>query len=336
MLYRAHLFHKTVNLKPMALALACSGLLMLATLNTAEARLYKWVDENGNVQYSDKIPPQANKGAHSVMSESGRELEKQDAAKTPEEIARQEELERLRKIQEELVKKQKAEDEVLLKTYRTENDLILARDAKIATLDNQITITEGNLRRFKDQLTGLQSRAAKQEKAGKSVDVKISEDIKSLERQIDSGYASIMKKEQSKQAIHEDYDRDIQRFRTLKHIDGPKTEKVYMERVQPLQTVYKCTPTDNCEQIWQNAILFVKRHAETRLQLMGTNLYMTALPETDEQMSLTVTRIKDTENEVVKIFLDQQCRQTEKGKAFCENERSQKIKADFIPSISGN
>lgn len=313
------------------------GVIMLATLPmTSHAKLYKWVDENGNVQYSDKLPPQANQGAHAVMSEkSGRQVESKGAAKTPEEIAQEQELERLRKIQEELVKKQKAEDEVLLKTFRSEDDLVRARDAKISTLDNHITITQGNLNRFKSQLTSLQSRAAAQEKAGKNVDAKINEDIKALERQIDSGYASILKREQAKQEIVEEYDRDIQRFRTLKKIDEPKSKAAISKSVLPLQTVYQCTSEDDCEQIWENAIEFVKKNSETSLQLVGNNLYMTKSPETDDQISLTVTRIKDSESGMEKVFLDQQCRTTENGKAFCGSEKSKAMKASFIPSITG-
>ncbi len=328
-------FLQKTQLPAFSLLSLSAGLLLSVSVMNAEAKLYKWVDENGDVQYSDKLPPQANKGAHSEMSQSGRVVDKKGAAKTAEEIAREQELERLREIQEELVAKQKAEDAVLLKTFRSEQDLVTARDAKLNALDNLITITKGNLKRFKTQLTALQSSAAKQEKSGKQVNKKLTQDIESLERQISGGYASILAREQNKETIFLEYEDDINRFRTLKKLNTPKVTNNYKGQSLPLKTVYECPTEEACSSAWENAVNFVKKHSTTRLQLVGDNLYMTATPESDQQVSLTVTRIKDVTSGKTKIFLDQQCRTTETGKAFCASEESQKIKGVFLPEITG-
>jgi len=324
------------NTKPLngILAIVTLTITVLLVSTNVQAKLYKWVDENGNIQYSDKIPPKVIQKAHSEMSDSGRTVEQTGNAKTDEEIAQEQELERLRKIQEELVAKQKAEDEVLLKTFRSEEDLVLARDAKLNSLDNLIIITKGNIKRFKAQLAVNQSNAAKLEKSGKKVNKKMTEDIETLQRQIKNGYASIVEREQKKEAIFLEYERDIERFRTLKQLNSPKSEQASKDRSQPLKTVYVCEKDSDCDSSWQKAILFVKKHSNTRLQLVGKDLYMTESPDNDDQFSLAVTRIRDNKSGITKIFLDQQCRPTEKGKALCAGEKSLKMKNEFLPEVA--
>ena len=48
----------------------------------AKKKLYKWVDENGNVSYSDQMPPKQIKKAHEEISDHGVVLEKHAKAKT--------------------------------------------------------------------------------------------------------------------------------------------------------------------------------------------------------------------------------------------------------------
>lgn len=312
-----------------------AGLLTcLVCVPTAEAKkFYTWVDEDGNVHMSDRVPPEAIKGAHDVVNEKGIVVEKKSAAKTAEEIEKERELERLRKEKEAVIKRQEAKDQVLVRTFRSEDDLILARDGKLRSVDNYIEITKGNIKRFKDKLSIMQAQAADLEKTGQKVSKKFSDDMEGLKRQINQSYASIVAREQTKDDIRRSYQQDIERFRVLKKL-SVNTEQEEQDRARAeLNTVFACEDVIQCDEAWDRAISYVKEHATTRLQLLGPNIYMTSAPTEDLDVSLTVARIKDKETQVETIFLDQQCRISLLGEEFCESETSLAIKRDFLPTL---
>ncbi len=126
--------------------------LLIAISQPVIAKLYKWVDEDGNVQYSDKLPPAAVRKPHENLDSSGLVINKTGRAKTPEEIAEEERVRKLRKETQRQIDEQKARDRVLLNTYRSEDDIILARDGKLATINSQIRITYTNITRLKERL----------------------------------------------------------------------------------------------------------------------------------------------------------------------------------------
>ncbi len=317
-----------------------AGLLTMAFLfsissNIFAAKLYKWVDENGKVFYSDKIPPKANKGAHSQLDKEGMTIKQTGAAKTAEEIEQERELERLRKEKEAVIAKQKAQDRVLLKTFRSEDDMILARDGKIRSVDNYINITRGNIKRSKEKLAIMQSQAAEREKAGKIVSPKFKEDMETIKRQINQSYASIVAREQKKEDIREAYYNDIRRFRVLKKLKANNQLEVEAQERAELNTVFLCEEINQCNLAWNNAINYVKENATTKLQLLGEGIYMTRAPSEDQDVSLTVARIKNKKTGKEKIFLDQQCRVSVMGQEFCESETSKDLKRNFIHYLLG-
>jgi len=317
-----------------------AGLLALAlsfsiSSNVFAAKLYKWVDENGKVFYSDKIPPKANQGAHSQLDKEGMTIKQTGAAKTAEEIEQERELERLRKEKEAVIAKQRAKDQVLLKTFRSEDDMILARDGKIRSVDNYINITRGNIKRLKEKLAIMQSQAAEREKAGKTVNTKFKEDMEGIKRQINQSYASIVAREQKKLDIRESFDGDIRRFRILKKLTADNRLEVEAQERAELNTVFQCEEINQCDLAWNRATNYVKEHATTKLQLLGEGIYMTRAPSEDQDVSLTVARIKDKKTGKEKIFLDQQCRVSVMGQEFCQSETSKNLKRNFIPYLLG-
>ncbi|MCX8099354.1 MAG: DUF4124 domain-containing protein, partial [Casimicrobiaceae bacterium] len=70
----------------------------------AQAQLYRWVDEQGRVQYSDTLPPQATDRARAKLRPDGIVLEKVERAPTAEEkraqALREEQLARERAARE--------------------------------------------------------------------------------------------------------------------------------------------------------------------------------------------------------------------------------------------
>jgi hypothetical protein len=113
--------------------LATISLLLLSC--TAYGGLYRWVDDKGNVFYSDKIPPKASKHGHIELNQRG--LRK----KTRLSLARLKELKAIKKQREEELeeKTQKAkkdtlkkmQDEQLLAIYSSREELVNVFNSKL-------------------------------------------------------------------------------------------------------------------------------------------------------------------------------------------------------------
>ncbi|WP_263458717.1 DUF4124 domain-containing protein [Bathymodiolus japonicus methanotrophic gill symbiont] len=80
--------------------------------SAAHAKMYRWVDKQGNVYYSDQVPPSQSKLERKVLSDTGRVIETIRAAKTQEEIDLEKRLAILRAEQEKIIAKQKSTDNI--------------------------------------------------------------------------------------------------------------------------------------------------------------------------------------------------------------------------------
>ena len=143
------------------------------------AKLYRWVDADGKVHYTDKLPPSQVNKARTELNKRGIQVRQVDRAKTAEELAQEKELKRLIKEREKLIERQKAEDRVLLRTFRSEDDIIMAQDGKLAAIDVMIQIAISNIKQAKTQLVNMQNSAASQERRGKKPSKKLLREIAS-------------------------------------------------------------------------------------------------------------------------------------------------------------
>ncbi len=311
----------------------------LLLLNNAWGRLYKWVDENGHVYYSDKLPPSAVKKPHAVLNKQGVVVKRTGRAKTAEEIAREEELKRLREKQQRMMEMQKARDKVLLSTFRSEDDIIMARDGQLATYDAQIRISYNNIERLKSWLEVQKKRAAALERKGRKVPKKMLAEIENTRRQIKANYESIIRQEEAKKLLREKYAADLQRFRELKAIKTARVEerkKSTRTRSDAIvETVIVCDGTIDCEQAWRKAKDYARRHATTRTYVDTAKMFMTQPPKRKEDLSIAVSRLRPEENKAEIIFLDVACKKEKINDTWCENEKSWEIRKGFRKFVLG-
>ena len=119
-------------------------ILMMSALfmTSAEAGLYRWVDENGTVHYGDKVPAQYLKTEHDELNEQGTTVKKHDRAMTADERIEKQKQEAEQKRLENEKRAQALRDRVLTDTYTTERDLIAARDARLDAIDSQLQLAK--------------------------------------------------------------------------------------------------------------------------------------------------------------------------------------------------
>jgi len=109
---------------------------------SANAGLYRWVDENGNVHYGDKVPARYLKKEHNELNEQGTLVKKHDRAMTADEKAEKNKQVAELKRKENERRMQALRDRVLTDTYTTERDLVAARDARLEAIGSQLQLSK--------------------------------------------------------------------------------------------------------------------------------------------------------------------------------------------------
>jgi len=310
------------------------GILLAPLHNAIAGKLYRWTDEDGNVHYSDKVPADQARHARSRLDERGLELQRVNAAKTKEELAKEAELKRLQAEEKRLIAEQQAKDNVLLRTFRSEDDILMTRDGKLSSLDNSILIIRTNIRRLKLRLADMQKTAADRERRGKGVNKNMLRNIETTRKQLKDSYATIIKREQDKKVITEKYAADLTRFRELRHLQvSPVLDERKKARSLLLETVVSCTDENSCNEAWKLAEAYTRMHTTTRLQMLAKSIIMTAAPIRDKDISITVSRIREPDMPGARLFMDLQCKTSPRGKEFCVSDKVNGIRAGFRPYL---
>ncbi|MCB1774879.1 MAG: DUF4124 domain-containing protein [Gammaproteobacteria bacterium] len=292
----------------------------------------KWVDENGLVHYGTSIPPQYLDKAHSELNDRGIEIRRRERSMTPEEIQREKALAALRAEQERLKEEQHARDRILLSLYRNEDDLVMARDGKIAQIDAQIRLKHNEIRRLKDRLSEHQASAAAAERSGRRLSERQQENLDSTQRSIERSYAIILGKEDEKRVTIEKYDYDLNRFRALRqHAARSQNADIIKESDIPdlVETAVHCADSQHCGRMWQIAQSYAKKHATTPIDLAADRILVTAPPRELRDISITVSRLADDEGGGERIFMDVQCANFTEGREFCRSDHVEGIRENF-------
>ncbi len=200
--------------------LLVSAISLLSVPAFSQAAIKCWTNKEGVRECGNAIPPEYAQQGSETINNRGITVETKERALTREELAKvreKEEAEQQRTAaEEEKLKKQAAADRVLLATFLSEEEIITARDRKLAVIDGNIEITNNTIDKLNDDLQTQRKKAANYERRGKTVPEGTLKEIASLERQISSKQEFIQNKEAEKEVIRAKYAKDLERFRELK------------------------------------------------------------------------------------------------------------------------
>lgn len=197
------------------LALATSGA-------SAAAKLYKWVDDKGQVHYSETMPPEHKDKSSTELDKRGRVLKKNDAA-VPSETAKLDEEGLARKrLEEKRLYEQRRRDSALINTYTTEAEIDVARDRNLSLPMQAIKGIEPRLKASWARLEALKQQADALTKAGKPVPEALKEDILLQEKEVALFEGELRAKQTEATHIREKYDADKMRFRELSSVASNK------------------------------------------------------------------------------------------------------------------
>jgi hypothetical protein len=306
--------------------------LLIMAAHAQAASIKKWEDENGVIHYGPTVPPRYKDRAHSELNERGIVIKRHDRSKTPEEIERDKALAALRAEQQKLLEEQQARDRLLLNLYRNEDDLVMARDGKIAQIDGQIRLNYNEIRRLKTRLSDFQATAAAAERTGKQLNEKQQANLDSTQRSIERSYAIILSKEDEKKATLEGYEQDLTRFRKLRQgaMRSANADRIAESEYPDLvDTAVRCEDPNACNRLWKTAQAYARHHATTPVDLAGDRILVTAPPRELRDISITVSRLPDREGIGERIFMDVQCANFTEGREFCRGPVVTKIRNQF-------
>jgi len=190
-------------------------LLVLSALlftNTAYAGIKCWKTQTGIRECGYQVPNEYRKSRIEILNKSGVVVRVISAPKNKAELAEE------ARHNKELAKiaERKRKDRLLLRTFTTERDLIIARDNRVTAVQSLIEITQSNNNNVQYNLRNLRERAGNYERGGKQLPKELLEDIKNSDAQIVYNNANIKKRLSEITKIKESYRFDLERFRYLK------------------------------------------------------------------------------------------------------------------------
>ena len=311
-------------------------ILLLLVSQSISAKMYRWVDKDGNVFYSDKIPKKYNKLRREELNKEAQIIEIIDKAKTKEQYETEVRLKKLRLQQQKIIEQHKKRDKVLLSSFRTVEALDMSIKRGVKSYEAKINVEKGNLNRLNGQLTALQKQAAKLERTGKETPKKTLDEINSTEQQIHQGSLEIERYLVKLNEYQEKSTIKVKRFQFLTQSDAEtveRKEKTVAIEVAEKLGLFTCKDSQQCSLAWENVPSFVQGHSTTRTIINSSNLVMSELSKVDSDISLSISKIKAS-NDDIQLFLDIRCRQTQRGLQLCKSPKITSIRTSFVPYLN--
>ena len=222
--------YKRFRLYVMRIALFTLSAVLLSCSFSAQAKIYKWLDEEGQMHFGDEIPSKYIIKEHDELNYSGVVIRHREAAKTAEQKAEERRIEYERKKAALIEKKKKQRDRVLLDTYTTERDLVVARDSRMEAVDAQIQLADSIISDSNNKIESMEQQVVDIQASNREVPLGLYQRIDNEKEQV--AMQSKVKKnhEIRRDEIAVQFDDFINRFKALKAEKKAKWERLARER----------------------------------------------------------------------------------------------------------
>lgn len=186
-------------------------------------KLYRWVDKDGAVHYTDSIPPEYAELDRDILNQQGVKVGGEEGAKTEEERAEEARLAAAEQAEREAKAAAGRRDQILLDTYLSVEEIELLRDRRVELLEARIKVTE-------QYLTNLRKRMVALERESKSyrphdpdavnpMPANLTLDMQRTVGAINLYEGTLSTTRNEQQRWHERFAMDITRFKTLKGLN---------------------------------------------------------------------------------------------------------------------
>jgi len=198
-----------------ATARALLVLSVLVFASNASAGIKCWKNHDGVRECGNVVPPEYAQEGHEEKSKTGRTIGVQNRAESAEELAAEKAAQEAKVAADAEAKRRAEADRVLLATFSSEDDLIMARDGQLANVESQIKLSDAHIKKLDKSLDQMIAQAAEAEKHNKPVPKDVSGSIEGTRQQIADEKKFIAAKRAEEDEIRGKFAGDIARFREL-------------------------------------------------------------------------------------------------------------------------
>lgn len=187
-------------------------LLLAVAALPVQAKLYKWVDAQGNVHYTDTLPPSAAAQGNAEMSKTGNIVKKTESAEEKRKrLAEEAEAAERKKAADEQARK----DRALLSTYTTEQEIDLSRNRALEHHNLIIKSAEARLKQLEPSANELDRKIKAASKNGKPAPAHLQQQYDAKRAEVEEAQRIIKTNQEAMVALRERYEADKLRFREL-------------------------------------------------------------------------------------------------------------------------
>ena len=194
--------------------------------NASAAEVFRWVDENGDVHYSESLPPNFQDQGHDVLNERGIVLdEDQSLTPTPpEEVPEEDQLQDIPRDSYGLKRPkalyseaelQRRMDNFLMLRYDSEQEITDAMNVEIKQLDYDRRLLTTTGESIEEAYRGQIRQAANQQRAGQQVAEQAAIEINRLQARLAENNRTLDSMEIREVDIRAEFGKQLERYRFL-------------------------------------------------------------------------------------------------------------------------
>jgi hypothetical protein len=213
-----------VNARSLIVVLAVAGFVLPAAGLLAQSKtpkVYRWVDDDGVVQFGDHIPPEYANRDREIINRQGVVVGFEEGEVTAEEraeAARQAEIDAAAQVERADSARR---DRMLLETYLTVSDIEDLRDRRLELIDSQIKVTELYLSNLRKRLVMLEREASvfspySEKENAPPLPANLALDISRANASIELYEDTLDRSRREQDELRDAFDGDIARFKELK------------------------------------------------------------------------------------------------------------------------
>lgn len=210
---------------------------LLHSVDAEAAKVYRWVDENGEVHYSETLPPDIKDRKHDVLNESGIVLEKDETLAPPPPVDKKKAEEEAGELPRDAsglprpkplyseAEAQQRKDNLLMLRYDSEQEIVDAMNVEIKQLNYDRRLLEGSRNNLQSAYRDQIRQAADMQRAGQKVDDGTVKQIHDLKVGLAKNTTSLDGLQAREESIRSDFGKELERYRYLLEKwgkDGPE------------------------------------------------------------------------------------------------------------------
>lgn len=191
------------------------GLILFTLCSTsAQAKLFKWVDDNGTTHFGETIPPEYANKDNVLLDEKGRVIKRNEKITEAERRAQEEEAVKKR-VGDSAAAEQRRKDISLLNTYSSEQEIELARTRNLQQIEARTNSLQVMKKSAEANLKNFQAEAENKAKGRKAIPDSLQQDIMESQGRLDKINKDLAAAQEKSAALNTTYNETKKRFREL-------------------------------------------------------------------------------------------------------------------------